>query len=101
MFRCFYNTKSVFLAVNASLRNVVGVYFFASYWSARFGTFPEENDQYTNTAPTTLSAIQAANQSTFINAINAVVISRNDKNKQLTLVSQRKLATARNTLFAL
>jgi hypothetical protein len=30
------------------------------------------------------------------------VISRNDKNKQLTLLSQRKLAlTVRNTLFAL
>jgi hypothetical protein len=31
-----------------------------------------------------------------------LVISGNDKNKQLTLLSQRKLAlTARNTLFAL
>jgi hypothetical protein len=30
------------------------------------------------------------------------VISKNDKNKQLTLLSQRKLAlTARNTLFAI
>jgi hypothetical protein len=42
----FYNTKRVFLAVNASLRwlnNVSNVYlvqgFLASYWSAGFGTF--------------------------------------------------------------
>jgi hypothetical protein len=53
----------------------------------------------TNIAPTTLSAIQASSQFTFINPL---VISRNDKNKQLTLISQRKLAlTAINILFAL
>jgi hypothetical protein len=51
----------------------------------------------------TLSAIQAASQSTFINAqlLYTPLISGNDKNKQITLLSQRKLAlTARNTLFA-
>ncbi len=53
----------------------------------------------TNTEPTTLSAIQAASQSTFtLHNYTPVVISRNDKSKQLTLLSQRKLAlTARNT----
>jgi hypothetical protein len=57
----------------------------------------------TNTAPTTLIAIKATSQSTFINAhYTLLVISGNDKNKQLTLLSQRKLAiTARNKLFAL
>jgi hypothetical protein len=47
----------------------------------------------TNTAPATLSAIQAASQSTFINAqlySTILVISANDKNKQLTLMRQRK-----------
>jgi hypothetical protein len=52
----------------------------------------------TNTAPTTLSAIQAASQSTFINA--QLVISGNNKNKQLTLLSHCKVAlTAKNTLL--
>jgi hypothetical protein len=50
----------------------------------------------TSTAPTTLSAIQAASQSTFItytsNNYTPLVISWNVKNKQLTLLSQRKLA---------
>ncbi len=45
----------------------------------------------TNTAPTTLSATQASSQSPFIN-YTPLVISRSDKNKQLTLLSQRKLA---------
>jgi hypothetical protein len=52
------------------------------------------------TVPTTLSAIQAASQSTFINA--QLVISGNNKNKQLTLLSHCKVAlTAINALFAL
>jgi hypothetical protein len=93
VFQC---TKSVFLAVNASLRwlnNDVDVYLVGQ---RDLGHFRRKT---TNAAPTTLSVIQAASQSTFINAL---VISRNDKNKQLTLLSQRKLAlTARNTLFAL
>ncbi len=42
----------------------------------------------TNTAATTLSAIQAANQSTFISTLTPLEISRKDKNKQLTLLSQ-------------
>jgi hypothetical protein len=43
---------------------------------------------------------QQANQSTFMD--NPLVISRNDKNKQLTLLSQRKLAlTSMNKLFEL
>jgi hypothetical protein len=44
---------------------------------------------------------QQANPHLSIHNYNPLVISRNDKNKQLTLLSQRKLAlTARNTLFA-
>jgi hypothetical protein len=40
----------------------------------------------TNIAPTTLSAIQAASQSTFVDTqITQLVISRNDKIKQLTI----------------
>jgi hypothetical protein len=61
---------------------------------------PEEN---TNTAPTTLIAIQAqANTLLSVNSYTPLAISRNDKNKQLTLLPQRKLAlSARNTLFAI
>jgi hypothetical protein len=45
---------------------------------------------------------QQANSPLSINNYTPLVISWNDKNKQLTLLSQRKLAlTARNTLFAL
>jgi hypothetical protein len=48
------------------------------------------------------SEIQAESQSTFINAQFYFVISGNDKNKQLTLLSQHKLAvTGINTLFKL
>jgi hypothetical protein len=56
-----------------------------------------------NATPTTLSAKQASIQSTFINEqLTPLVFSRNDKNKQLTLLSKRKLAlTAINKLFAL
>ncbi len=47
----------------------------------------------TNTAPTTLSAIQAASQSNLsMHNFTPIVISGKDKNKQLTLLSQRKLA---------
>jgi hypothetical protein len=43
---------------------------------------------------------QQANPLISMNNITLLVISRNDRNKQLTLVSQRELAlTARNTLF--
>jgi hypothetical protein len=57
----------------------------------------------TNSTPTTLSALQASSQSTLsMNNYTPLVISSNDKNKQLTLLSQRKLAlTALNKLFAL
>jgi hypothetical protein len=44
---------------------------------------------------------QQANPLLSMNNYNPLMISGNDKNKQLTLLSQRKLAlTARNTLFA-
>jgi hypothetical protein len=57
----------------------------------------------TNTVPTNLSIIQAVRQSIFINEqLYSTCDCRNDKNKQLTSLSQRKLALiARNTLFAL
>jgi hypothetical protein len=45
---------------------------------------------------------QQANPVLSMNNCTPLVISRNDKNKQLTLLSQRKLAlTARNTHFAI
>ncbi len=54
----------------------------------------------TNTAPTTLGAIQAASQSTFINAQLTplmIIISGNDTNNQTMLLTQGKLAlTGRN-----
>jgi hypothetical protein len=66
-------------------------------------TLRQRRSKTSNTAPTTLSTIQAASQSTFINEqLNSNCDFGNDKNKQLTLLSQRKFAlTARNTLFAL
>ncbi len=45
----------------------------------------------TNAAPATFSAIQAASQSWFVDAQLYSMINSNDKNKQLTLLSQRKL----------
>jgi hypothetical protein len=55
-----------------------------------------------NTAPATLSAYkQQANPLLSMNNYTPLVISRNEKNKQLTLLSQRKLAlTAINKLLA-
>jgi hypothetical protein len=45
---------------------------------------------------------QQANPLLSVNNYTPLVISRNDKNKQVTLLSQHKLAlTARNKLFAL
>jgi hypothetical protein len=48
----------------------------------------------TNTAPIIVSAMQAASQSNFNKMNNNIplVISWNDKNKQLTLLSQRNLS---------
>jgi hypothetical protein len=57
-----------------------------------------------NTAPTILSAIlykQQANPLLSMNNYTPLVISGNDKNTQLSLLSRVKLAlTARNALFA-
>ncbi len=58
----------------------------------------------TNAAPTILllQYKQQANSILSKHNYTTLVISRNDKNKQLTLLSQHKLAvTARNTLFAI
>jgi hypothetical protein len=86
----FYNSKSVFLAVIASLRwlnNVVGVYsvqvswlligqqglvdFFRNRLLLPIGRriidiLRQRRRKTTNTAPTTLIALQAASQSTFV-----------------------------------
>ncbi len=95
--------------------------FLASYCSAGIGAFLQvlallsigsrfeqvlcqRRRKTTHTTPT-LSAIQAANQSTVhvllsMHNYTPLVISRNDKNKQPTLLSTSKLAlTARNTLL--
>jgi hypothetical protein len=48
----------------------------------------------TNTAPTTLSAIQAASQSTFVS--EQIVIRKNDKNKQLTIIKPTQTGIDRN-----
>jgi hypothetical protein len=103
----FFNISGVYLVqVTCSywsvefLGHFLQVSALASHWledCANFTPTPEVNDK---TVPFTLSAIQAVSQSTFIN--EPLVISGNDKNKQLTLLSQRKLAlTAGNALFAL
>jgi hypothetical protein len=61
---------------------------------------PEENDQYS--ANHLVQYKQQANPLLPMNNYTLLVICRNVKNKQLKLLSQRKLAlTARNTLFAL
>ncbi len=53
--------------------------------------------------PLLVQYVQAASQFTLsMHNYSPLMISRNDKNKLLTLLSQRKFAlTARNTLFAL
>jgi hypothetical protein len=52
----------------------------------------------TNTAPTTLSVIQAASQSTFIqDQLYSIVIIKNDKNKRLTIIKPTQTDINRNT----
>jgi hypothetical protein len=100
----FYNTKSVFLAVNASLRwlnNDSGVFLVqdsfpcfllvSRVWDISSGIGP--------CLPLKFYANAGGKQSI---QRQPLVISGNDKNKQLTLLSQSKLSlTTRNTLFAL
>jgi hypothetical protein len=124
LFRCS-NAKSLFLVVNASLRwlnNVSGVYFvqvsllligqqglghFFRYhpllsigW--RIVQILRQHQRKTaNTAPT-VQYKQQANPLLSINNYTPLVISGNDKNKQLTLLSQWKLTLIpRYTLFAI
>jgi hypothetical protein len=89
--------------------------FLASYLSARFGRFFQVSvharglckfyanaggKKMTITAPTTLTIVQDKHQANPFLSIK--IISRNVKNKQLTILSQFKLAlTAINKLFAL
>jgi hypothetical protein len=70
---------------------------------AYFTPTPEENDQYsTNRQPFLVQYQQKHNPLLSMNNYTLRVISRNDKNKQPTLLSQRKLAlTAINKLFSL
>jgi hypothetical protein len=123
-----YNAKIVFLTVNASLcwlNNVSVVHLvpvsllligqrslghfsgidLAFHWLEDYINFtrmPEENNQYSANRSFCNTISMPIH---FINAqllYTPFVISRNNKNKQLTLLSQRKLAfTARNKLFAL
>ncbi len=97
----------MFLAVNASLRwlNNVGVYcvqvsmlligqqgFFWYRPLLPIGwrivqILRQRRRRTTNTAPTTICAIQAAGQSTFVNTpYTPLVISRNEKNKKLNII---------------
>jgi hypothetical protein len=65
---------------------------------SQFGPLtPEDNDKYSANEPTTLSANQAASQSSSLSMYNysALVIIGNEKNKLLTLLSQCKLAFTR------
>ncbi len=67
---------------------------------ANFTTLPEENDQY-SANPSECNK-QQANTLLSMNNYTPLVISCNDKNKQVTLLSQCKLAlTAGNIRFAL
>jgi hypothetical protein len=111
--------------INASLcwlKNVVGMYLdqvhllligqrglghFIRYWPLLpigwriVQILRQHGKKTTSIAPTNLSAIQAASQSTLsMYNYTPLVISRNEQNKQLTLL--RKLAlTAINKIFAL
>jgi hypothetical protein len=96
--------------------------FFASFWSAGFETFFQVStlashwlEDCANFTPTAKENNQNSANYSWYNASNKQIrfyqytlhnyipfmISRNDKNKQLTLLRQRKLAlTSRNTLYA-
>jgi hypothetical protein len=66
---------------------------------ANFTPTLEENDQYSAnySCNTSIKLIHFS-----VNSYTTLVIGRNDKNKKLTLLSQRELAlTAINKLFAL
>jgi hypothetical protein len=79
----------------------------ASHWQddcANFTPTPEENLNNQNTAPTTLSVNKhQANPSLSMNNYTPLVNRRNGKIKQLTLLSQHKLALNREkyTFFVL
>jgi hypothetical protein len=78
--------------------------FLVYYWSAGSGRFPQVSaiafhwledcanfmptpEDTTNTSPTTLKAIQAVSQTTLLkHNYTPLVISRNSKNKQLTII---------------
>jgi hypothetical protein len=65
---------------------------FLEYWRI-VQILRQRQRKMTNTGPTIPSAVQASSQPTFIiNNYTPLVISRNDKNNQLTLLSHRKLA---------
>ncbi len=108
----FYNAKSVFLAVNESLRPG----FLASFWSSGCETFLQVSalaswrglckfyviaggKRPIQRQPPLVRFKKQANPLLSMNNYTPLVSSWNDKNNQLTLLSHRKLAlAARNTL---
>ena len=125
MLHGFYNAKSVFIAVTASLRwlnNVNGVYFiqvslllickqglvnFFRYrpllpLSGGLCKFFANAKLLIQRQPLLVQYKHQVNPLFSMNNYTPLVISRNDKYKQLTLLSQCKLAfTAINELFGL
>jgi hypothetical protein len=94
-----------FLAFNwsAGFGTFLQVSALASHWledCANFTATPEETTHQRQ--PLLVQFKQQANPLLSMHNYTPLLISGNDISKQLTLLSQRKLAlTARNTLFAL
>jgi hypothetical protein len=105
--QCFFDAKSVFIAVNESLRwlnNVWCASFLAFYWSAGFWTFlqvsalashwledcanvtptPEENDHATQSQSLLVLYKQQANPLLSMYNYTPLAIGRYDKIKELT-----------------
>jgi hypothetical protein len=96
---------SLLLIGQKGLAHFLEVSALASHWRRIVQILCQRRRKTTNTAPTTISVIQAALQTNsllLMHNYTPFAISRNDKNKQLALLNQRKLAfTVRNTLCAL
>jgi hypothetical protein len=89
---CFNN-----FTVKCALTGELNIYCKCNVVHSKNSTVTEENDQ-----PLLAQYKQQANPLLSMNNYTQLVISRNDKNKQIILLSQRKLAlSARNTLFVL
>jgi hypothetical protein len=117
MFYIFYNAKSILISVNANLcwlNNVSGVYIvqvslllIGQQSLGDFFRYQQFNANAGGKRPIQCQPLlaqykQQANLILSMNNNTPLLISWNAKNKQLTLLSQCKLAlTVRNTLFAL